>query len=769
MKKSVLNRAMFMAVPKKAESKGILSGIDDGEELDRRPDDLEIIANNLRGDMRSMDERYLELAQMVGEAAFDTPEEVLTLMQAQMAEQQKSPTPAPAPSQQGIASLPPQGAPVPPQGGIASGMEQEPIQMAHGGIVHRQLGSPPGGEISGRTAIDNELLRQATEKRGLMSRMLGGARDLTANIDDRVTRFLANQMQTAAPTTASGKPIPFVDKQGRFYQPAGGTNPNMASRGFPMASKFNLGRFATRFGGPVGIAGGMATDALIESDPSRGQLYGSMFELETGAGSEERPGFARTSAAQPTSVPAPTGPVPIPGAAAEAAGEGVPPPPAPGTTGGATPAPGVRPPGERFISPISGPATRVGEYEGEKDFRERVKEKEAIYSEFLGADPEMRKAQALFLLAEAALNVAGATGRSQGERLAKGLKGLPAGMAAIGAEAQKDKRAITAAALSAVEQEYADARKAAALIQREIVRRGSGLSDKVQSLTSSILARDPNMDQRVAVQLARDMDNGTIAQDSGTREWYDKISGTVRWSPYKPLAESQVGYLDERNPYVKVSPETMSVASDSETRKALIAERMKLQKNLTLYDRFMSDVYGDTVGVLPTIRSGASRVVLGLFGDIGFGLTNTQLNQIRDNQAIGNEFIKKGLFRNSDRVSNLDMKNADSLANDPNKFFNDVPLVIGTVQNFQRADLNRLAEIDSQLFGVPMKQLDRIPTGSKTDPLPVGPNTGMLLKDAFTKRPNLDMHLRFSDGRTERVNINHPDIQRMLQGQGTAQ
>jgi hypothetical protein len=188
----------------------------------------------------------------------------------------------------------------------------------------------------------------------------------------------------------------------------------------------------------------------------------------------------------------------------------------------------------------------------------------------------------------------------------------------------------------------------------------------------------------------------------------------------------------------------------------------------------MKDVYGNTVGVLPSIRSGASQVVLGLFGDVGFGLTDTQLNQIRDNQAIGNEFIKKGLFRNSERVSNLDMKNADTLANDPNKLFNDVPLVIGTVQNFQRADINRLSEIDAQLFGVPRKELDRIPKGSKTDPLPVTRGTDIILRDAFTKRPNLSMYLQFPPaempdgrkipGRIERVDRSNPYIQQLLQG-----
>ena len=83
-----MQRSMFIAVgqgPRKND--GILSGLgDDTEEgfEDRRPDNLEIIANNLRGDIRSLDERYLELAQMVGESAFDTPEEVLALMQGRL-------------------------------------------------------------------------------------------------------------------------------------------------------------------------------------------------------------------------------------------------------------------------------------------------------------------------------------------------------------------------------------------------------------------------------------------------------------------------------------------------------------------------------------------------------------------------------------------------------------------------------------------------------------------------------------------------------------
>jgi hypothetical protein len=177
MGSSVLQRKMFMRPPVKKAEGGILSlieesmGAEEGEDdyQDRRPDNIEIIANNLRGDIRSMDERYLELAQMVGEAAFDTPEEVLALMQPQLQQQmaqQGMPPAANSPSPQGMQQISqgvPQGAPPTPPGapgmpmapeqpqGIAAlgapeasaeapqPMAQEPVQRA--------AGSPPTGEF----------------------------------------------------------------------------------------------------------------------------------------------------------------------------------------------------------------------------------------------------------------------------------------------------------------------------------------------------------------------------------------------------------------------------------------------------------------------------------------------------------------------------------------------------------------------------------------------------------------------------------------------
>ncbi len=135
MKEDILKRAMFaMPLSKEAKNSGILAGFDLDEmdemeempepseempQMSRTPQNPEILMNNLRGDMRSVDARYMELAQLVGEeAAMETPPEVLAMLQSQLAQQGA-----------GIGALPqaqgmmPPGMPPQPQGGMPPGME----------------------------------------------------------------------------------------------------------------------------------------------------------------------------------------------------------------------------------------------------------------------------------------------------------------------------------------------------------------------------------------------------------------------------------------------------------------------------------------------------------------------------------------------------------------------------------------------------------------------------------------------------------------------
>ena len=130
MKDEVLKRGMFsQPMSKSARNSGIMAGFEDEMEeedvkpMARSPQNPEILMNNLRGDIRSVDARYLELAQMVGEeAAMDTPPEVLAMLQSQFAAQAAPPVP-----QGGIGALP-------------QGAEMAPPPMMMG----QEQGMPPG-------------------------------------------------------------------------------------------------------------------------------------------------------------------------------------------------------------------------------------------------------------------------------------------------------------------------------------------------------------------------------------------------------------------------------------------------------------------------------------------------------------------------------------------------------------------------------------------------------------------------------------------------
>jgi hypothetical protein len=141
MKEEILKRDMFaMPLSSKSKNTGIMQGFEDMEDMEdgsveemppmaRVPQNPEILMNNLRGDIRSVDARYMELAQMVGEqAAMDTPPEVLAMLQMQMAQPPVPPAGAPAMGQ------PPQ---MDMQGGIGA------LPQAAGMMPPGMEGAPP--------------------------------------------------------------------------------------------------------------------------------------------------------------------------------------------------------------------------------------------------------------------------------------------------------------------------------------------------------------------------------------------------------------------------------------------------------------------------------------------------------------------------------------------------------------------------------------------------------------------------------------------------
>lgn len=215
----VLKRAMFaMPLSKTARNSGIMEGFEDDDSegfsdvaedampdeiptMARTPQNPEILMNNLRGDIRSVDARYDELAQMVGEeAAYETPPEVLAMLQPQLAAEQQGAGIAGLAAMQGLpppqmpggaggpgapgGAMPPGMPPMPPGGpagaggpppgmppmpmpgpeGPAGGAPMQPPQgLAHGGIVqHFAAGSDEEG-VTPAAVYPPELVQAAQQ------------------------------------------------------------------------------------------------------------------------------------------------------------------------------------------------------------------------------------------------------------------------------------------------------------------------------------------------------------------------------------------------------------------------------------------------------------------------------------------------------------------------------------------------------------------------------------------------------------------------------
>ena len=228
------------------------------ETMERRPDSPEILMNNLRGDMRSIDARREELADLVGyAAASETPEPVLAMLQPVLAQQggggigglpQSAPMaqgpqppmampPGPPPADQGgIAALmggaPPGGGmpPGPPPGPPGGGMPA-PIGMAKGGMVVQRF----------QAGSDREGVTPAEDRE---PSLMFSPEMITAA--ERSARALMTRQPTAVPALAevTAQKLP-------QYQQLMGDTTNLSQAQL----LFELGQRAFNFAGNVDDAG----------------------------------------------------------------------------------------------------------------------------------------------------------------------------------------------------------------------------------------------------------------------------------------------------------------------------------------------------------------------------------------------------------------------------------------------------------------------------------------------------------------------------------
>ena len=524
MKNEILERAMFaMPLSKDARNSGIMAGFeeempDDTEDqgmeemppMARTPQNPEILMNTLRGDMRSLDARYQELAQMVGEeAAMETPPEVLAMLQPQLAAPQAGigglpqaqammppgagmPPPGmamPPPDQMGA----PQPAPAMPQGGIPmpAGMESAPpfspgaeqapptpdgmppMQAALGAFITpamrmAQMAGNKVGQVG--SAANAALGRMFMNPEKIMTQ------PYLENVRGAGGRFTAEQIQRGgdvsllAPTFTQGlqQGVARVAEQ----------YPRLASalRVSPMA-----GMFATL---PF-VQGSSDEIRTSEQEKARQDLIN---QIPTGGYPPAPPADDPRRAGGPIPAGASLGPQP---SAPKLSLDGM-------ATGPTTEAEQAAI-DERQLAAADKAKVSTGDFIKDAtktkplSKMERIKASQAEYAplfeELLGSDKESAKINALLLLSEAGLKLASTTKPTFAMALADSFAGVPRGVAAIAAQerelALKTKTASLQQAISDV-----GAEDAAAAARQKVFLEGTMKMQLEQFRNQGYIAKD---------------------------------------------------------------------------------------------------------------------------------------------------------------------------------------------------------------------------------------------------------------------------------------
>lgn len=496
MKEQITKRKMFAKPMSKAsKNTGIMAGFEDMEPeedemppMARNPQNPEILMNNLRGDFRSVDARYAELAQMVGEeAASETPPEVLAMLQPQLA----APAAPPQPPQGGIGALP-QGAgmapppemmgsmapPMPqgmegmppfPQGGADNAPPTPdglpPLRAAAGSFVANML---RGGYDLGRAGIG----RVADEASMIGGSAMNAARPYLTQADEYFGRMLPPSMRTTRMLGADGKPIVLQGKES--VVPGAGNSPIGMGKSDRLTGAYTIEQSQPPFsqvvreqiaqnpGATKAIVGGAGLTAGLTGGTALGdRLFGPDImapapnQAELDAAVNQIPGQLPRDPVTGGQILPPPPPDPWAQQLVRDVNKlrSIPPPAAPEaatTTETTAPAPKEQTTASFIDTQLKKEAAP------EKDFATRVKEGygklEPTFREILGDNKNDIRANALLLLADAGFKLASTKKANFAMALSESLSGMPKGFAALIAQSkERDMKIKTAAMQQAID------------------------------------------------------------------------------------------------------------------------------------------------------------------------------------------------------------------------------------------------------------------------------------------------------------------------------
>jgi hypothetical protein len=732
MKNEILERAMFaMPLSKDARNSGIMAGFeeempedteDEGMEemppMARTPQNPEILMNTLRGDMRSLDARYQELAQMVGEdAAMETPPEVLAMLQPQLAAppagigglpqaQGMMPPnmgmPPPGmgmpPDQMGA----PQPAPAMPQGGIPmpAGMESAP-PFSPG--AEAPQGYAFGGIVRGAQMVGDKLGQYGSAANAALGRMFmnpqGISQPILENVRGPGGRYTAQQIVTGgealtAPTFTQGLMQGTARLADQYPRLAAMTAPALGALGLANA--------------PSGGSGGPGTDmaSQIPRDTIEDRVANSVLNKPPilSMGFDKPFTTTRPDLVTITEGPRPTAP---PMAAATTAAE-------------------QAAVDERQLAAADKVDTDpLGTFINQKlkafDERaakgkplskmERIKASQAeygpLFEELLGSDKESAKINALLLLSEAGLKLASSAKPTFAMSVSDAFAGVPRGIAAIAAQERelglKTKSAALQQAISDVSAEDA----AAAARQKLVLEYTMKMElEKAKQGGGNVIYENAGAGGRIGKDKAGNYKGFFIDPES---------------PDYKDIAENPilVNNFTSTNPFAKDLGKATTVTVQSLKKREEIQEKMNLLTGLIAkVDTGLGQV---TNAFSPGtfVNNLANNVVVPLVPnfilrpDVDQAATIAVLNNVFSDITRGNAEVGGKLSVQGEKWAR---ENAKAIK-EPAGLLKDPELAAKVFGTIKTGYLNEYAQLASQLgIGTRNIVVATPPTGTKNDP-----------------------------------------------------
>lgn len=801
MKDDILKRAMFaMPLSKASRGSGIMAGFEDDinamDEEDemppmaRTPQNPEILMNNLRGDMRSVDARYEELAQMVGEeAAMATPPEVMAMLMGQMGQQggigalpqgAAMPPPAmpgappppgapPGAPPTGAAPPPPMPAPAPPampngMGGAPpfppGGVSQTPpapVGMAVGGLLRKGAQALEGAIGRGATRVDEILGNYTMSPQPTISPMMGldgrpvylhGRDSLKQSPGGAIapgegTRFTAGQslQDFRSPTFTGGLKQGVGEARSALeaFSPTAGRAVDVAEKVVKgPVGKMALGAALSQtdaakrmFTTPSGSAS-KDLSALVSQIPTgSGQKEPQKLEEFIAANSEagKYSGLSGLRARQ----------VEMDAAKAEA-GTGNPFFDRASRDSAAGPAASSGP---------SALADSIKKAVGKRSYSDRVKEGYAelqpLFAEFLGEDKEAAKGNALLLIADAAFRLAGTTkGGSFAGNVAEAASDLPRGLASISAQDRDRALKVKSAALSGAmervgaEDKYEQAVKIAeakALTDQLTQKRLFTQQKELKTIEGANQVKLKELEDALKGGRGKRTDAGVgllqIEDGYGSHVGYALDDNAIKpGGPLHAIATSP-NSLNPKSPFVdNYGPAPGTLVQDK-------AQRLKIQQNIDSDDRnlallaqakdVVSKVYGPKAFTYDLVNN--ILVPIGVASPI-VDVSDATLTL----RNIFNQMGRESAGENG-RVSNQGQQWArDTLKqlDNPTGFWQDSSLALNAINNRDAAIRNERYASGSQLgVGTDNLVMRTVPLGIQNDPfvIPADPQKQGVMVD----------------------------------------